>query len=203
MTMMRSPFNSESPFWTLVGGFGELLILSLMWFLGALPLVTFCASTAALYDTVFHCIRNRESDMFSRFWSTYKNELLLSIPCSVLWLCVIIGSFRLYRLFTDTAGASPLAYSTAIAWIILQVTVLGIACWVAPLQSRFTFRFGPLTGTAIRIAVAHIGRTLPLGLMTALSIWLSFRFIIPVMILPGITILLWTYLIEPVFQKYM
>ena len=201
--MKHSPFNSESPFWTLVGEFGELLILSLMWFLGALPLVTFGASTAALYDTVFHCIRNRESDMFSRFWSTYKNELLLSIPCSVLWLCVIIGSFRLYRLFTDTAGASPLAYSTAIAWIILQVTVLGIACWVAPLQSRFTFRFGPLTGTAIRIAVAHIGRTLPLGLMTALSIWLSFRFIIPVMILPGITILLWTYLIEPVFQKYM
>ena len=201
--MKHSPFNSEGPFWTLVGGFGELLILSLMWFLGALPLVTFGASTAALYDTVFHCIRNRESDMFSRFWSTYKNELLLSIPCSVLWLCVIIGSFRLYRLFTDTAGVSPLAYSTAIAWIILQVTVLGIACWVAPLQSRFTFRFGPLTGTAIRIAVAHIGRTLLLGLMTALSIWLSFRFIIPVMILPGITILLWTYLIEPVFQKYM
>ena len=78
--MKRSPFNSESPFWTLVGRFGELLILSLMWFLGALPLVTFGASTAALYDTVFHCIRNRESDMFSRFWSTYKNELLPMIP---------------------------------------------------------------------------------------------------------------------------
>lgn len=201
--MKRSPFNSESPFWTLVGGFGELLILSLMWFLGALPLVTFGASTAALYDTVFHCIRNRESDMFGRFWSTYKSELLLSIPCSVLWLGVIIGSFRLYRLYTDAAGTSPLAYSTAIAWIILQITVLGIACWVSPLQSRFTFRFGPLTETAVKLAVAHIGRSFLLGLMTALSIWLSFRFILPVMILPGAATLLWTYLIEPVFQKYL
>ena len=200
MTMKRSPFNSESTFWKLVGGFGELLILSLMWFLGALPLVTFGASTAALYDTVSHCIRNGESDLFGRFRATYKNELLLSIPCSVLWLCVIIGSFRLYRHFTDVAGTSPLAYSTAIAWIILQITVLGIACWVSPLQSRFTFRFGSLTGTAVRLAVAHIGRSFLLGLMTALSIWLSFRFVLPVMILPGTTILLWTYVIEPVFQ---
>ena len=201
--MKRSPFNSESPFWTLVGRFGELLILSLMWFLGALPLVTFGASTAALYDTVAHCIRGRESELFSRFWSTYKNELLPMIPSSVLWLGVIVGSFRLYRLYTDAAGISSLAYSAAIAWIILQITVLGIACWVSPLQSRFTFRFGPLTATAIKIAVAHIGRSFLLGLMTALSIWLSFRFILPVMILPGVTLLLWTYLIEPVFQKYM
>lgn len=201
--MKRSPFNSESPFWTLVGGFGELLILSLMWFLGALPFVTFGASTAALYDTVYHCIRNRENDMFSRFWSTYKNELRLSIPSSVLWLGVIAGSFRLYRLYTDSAGTSPLAYSTAIALIILQLTVLGIACWVCPIQSRFTFSFGPLTETAIRLAVAHIGRSFLLGLLTAMSIWLSFRFIVPVMILPAVTILLWTYLIEPIFQKYM
>ena len=201
--MKRSPFNSESPIWTLVGRFGELLILSLMWFLGALPLVTFGASTTALYDTVFHDIRNRESDMFSRFWSTYKNELLPMIPSSVLWLGVIVGSFRLYRLYTEAAGTSPLAYSTAIAWIILQITVMGIACWVSPLQSRFTFRFGPLTAAAIKIAVAHMGRSFLLGLITALAIWLSLRYIVPVMILPGATVLLWTFLIEPVFQKYM
>ena len=203
MTMKRSLFNSGSPFWALIGGFGELLILSLMWFLGAIPLVTLGASTAALYDTVFHCIRNSESDIFSRFWSTYKNELLLSLPCSVLWLGVIVGSFRLYRFYTDAAGTSSLAYSTAIAWIILQIAVLGIACWVAPIQSRFTFRFGPLTGTAVKIAVAHAGRSFLLGLITALAIWLSLRYIVPVMILPGATVLLWTFLIEPVFQKYM
>lgn len=201
--MRRSLFNPDSSFWNLLGGFGELLILSLMWFLGAIPLVTCGASTTALYDTVFHCIRNRESDIFSRFWSTYKKELILSVPCSVFWLSIIIWSFVLYRLYTAAAGTSPMAYSAAIAWIILQITVLGIACWVSPLQSRFTFRFGPLTGTAIKIAVAHIGRSLLLGLMTALSVWLSLRFILPVMILPGVTVLLCTYLIEPVFQKYM
>ena len=201
--MRRGLFHSDSPFWKLVGGFGELLILSLMWFLAALPLVTFGASTAALYDTIFHCIRNSESDIFSRFWSTYKNELRLSIPCSVLWLSVIVGSFLLYRLYTDAAGTSPLAYSLAIAWIVLQITVLGIACWVAPLQSRFTLRFGALTAAAVRLGVAHIGRSLVLGLMTALSVWLSFRFILPVMILPGVTALLWTYPIEPVFREYM
>ena len=201
--MKRSPYDPEGPFWKLVGGFGELLILSLLWFLGALPLVTLGASTAALYDTVAHCIRGRENELFSRFWSTYKNELLSMIPSSVLWLGVIVGSFRLYRHFTDVAGTSPLAYSTAIAWIILQIAVLGIACWVSPLQSRFTFRFGPLTGTALRLAAAHMGRSLLLGSLTALSVWLCFRFIVPVMILPGTTILLWTYLIEPVFRKYM
>ena len=201
--MKRGPFNPDSPFWKLIGEFGELLILSLMWFLGALPLVTFGASTVALYDTVVHCIRNQESDIFGRFWYTYKRELGLSVPCSVLWLGVIVGSFLLYRRYTDVAGTSQAAYVTAIAWIVLQIAVLGIACWVGPIQSRFTFRFGDLTGTAIKLAIAHIGITILLGLGTAISIWLCFRFILPVMILPGIVILFWTVLMEPIFQKYM
>ena len=72
--MRKSLFNSEAPLWSLLGIFGELLILSLLWFLCSVPLVTAGAASAALYDTVVHCIRNKEEDIFSRYFRTLKKE---------------------------------------------------------------------------------------------------------------------------------
>lgn len=201
--MARGFFNPETPVWRFIGNFGELLILSLLWILCSFPLVTAGAATAALYDTLVHCIRNREEDIFSRFWRTLKRELLPSIPSAIVWELILAGSFLLLRSFALNAGTSRAAYAVAIALIFLLVFVLGISCWVFPLLSRFTFRFASLHLTAVQLAVSHALRTVGLGLITVFSLWLCVSFIIPVMILPSLTVLCWSFLLEPVFKKYM
>lgn len=200
--MARGPFHSEAPLWRLLGCFGELVLLSLMWFLCSLPLITAGAASTALYDTVVHSLRNREEDIFSRYLGTLKKELLPSIPSALLWEAVTVGAFLLLRAYTGSAGTSRNAYIAAIALIVLDVFVLGTACWVFPIQSRFTFSFAGLNGTAIRLAIASAPRTLLLGLLTAASLWLSIRFLVPVMLLPSLNALLSSFLIEPVFRKY-
>ena len=198
---MKRFFNAEAPLWKLLGGFGEFFLLSMMWFLGSVPVLTLGASSTALYDTIAHSIRKKEDDIFTRYLHTFKNEFMLTLPCSLLWTALIAGLFFLYRSFADSAGTSPAVYVLSVALIFLQIFILGIACWVFPLLSRFSFGFASLNLTAIKLAFAHPLRTAGIGLIAAICLWLCVRFLLPVTFLPGLCMLLRSYLLEPVFEK--
>ena len=200
--MARGPFNSESPLWQLLGSFGELVLLSLLWFLCSAPLITAGAASTALYDTAVHSLRKREEDIFTRYLGTLKKELLPTVPSALLWEAVTVGSFLLLRAYTGSAGTSRHAYILAITLIILWIFLLGTACWVFPIQSRFTFGFPGLNRTALKLGAASAPRTLLLGLLTAGTAWLCIRYLVPVMLLPALNALLCSFVIEPVFGKY-
>ena len=198
---MKRFFNAEAPLWKLLGSFGEIFLLSLMWFLGSVPVLTLGASSTALYDTIIHSIRKREDDIFTRYLHTFKNEFKLTVPCSLLWTALIGGLFFLYRTFTDSAGITPMVYVLSVALLCLQIFTLGVACWVFPLLSRFSFGFVSLNVAALKLAVVHPLRTAAIGLITAICLWLCVRFLLPVTFLPGLCMLLRSYLLEPVFEK--
>ena len=199
----RGLFNAEAPLWHGLGRFGEILLLSMMWFLCSVPVVTLGGATAALYDTVVHSLRRGEEDIFSRFWRTLKNETLSAIPATLLWEAILTGLFLLFRMYTAAAGTGRLSYILAVAFLILQVFVLGAAGWVFPLLSRFTLGFGALNRTAVRLAAASPWRTGLLGALLAGAGWLCLRFLLPVMLLPAVAALGASLLLEPVFGKYI
>lgn len=57
--MFGNLFNPQNSFWQTVDHLSDLLILSLLWLLCSLPLVTAGAAAAALYDAAAHCRRAR------------------------------------------------------------------------------------------------------------------------------------------------
>ena len=65
--MWRKIFDPDSYFWRPLGYVGELVVLSLLWVVCCLPVVTAGQATAALYDCVAHCVRRGEGDLFGRF----------------------------------------------------------------------------------------------------------------------------------------
>ncbi len=196
---MRIFFNPEKGIWGILGIFGELLLLSMLWFLCSVPLLTLGGATTALYDTVYHCIRREESDFFSRYFGTLKAEMKQSLLSTLLWLAVLTLLFLLFRVIRDSGMPDVLK----VALYCLMLIPIGTACWVPALRSRFTMSFPALTVTALKLSLAHIFRTLLLGLLTLLSALVSLYTLLPVMFLPGILLLIWTWILEPVFQKYM
>lgn len=87
--------------------------------------------------------------------------------------------------------------------ILVSFFVLCILSWVFPILSRFTFNAFSLTATSIRIAFGNILRSAALAVMIGVSIYLSYRLALPIMVLPGLVAYVSTYLIEPVFKKYI
>lgn len=195
-------FDGQSLVWRPFGYIADVLLLSMLWFLCSLPLITSGAATAALYDAVSRGMRTGATDTYSRYFRTLKSELWRSIPSTLLWAAIIALGLRGILAFTGSAAAGDISYVVAIACFILLLTVIGVACWVFPLLSRFTFGFAGLNKTALKLAVSQLPRTLCLAFLTAGAVWLTARYIIPIFVSPALLLLGWSFIIEPVFRKY-
>ena len=200
--MKNSLFNPENWLWKPFGKVADFLILSALWIFTSIPIVTLGASFTALYDCSARCVKNGEDGMFSRYFRTFKRELIPSALSALLWAIIIGGVFAFIRSFTANANSTSFNLVLAYASVFLLAFVIGTAFWVFPLLSRFTFSIVDLNLTAFRLAIAYFPRTIALGICTFVITWICLQFWIPLMIAPGIYGLLSTYLLEPVFKKY-
>lgn len=200
--MKNSLFNPDNWLWKPFGKVMDFLILSALWIFSSIPIVTVGSALTALYDCSARCVKNGDKGMLSRYFRTFRREVLPSMLSFLVWAVILGGIFSFIRNFTATATPTTFNLIIAYAAVFMLVLVVGIASWVFPLLSRFTFSIVDLNLTAIRLAIAHLPRTIALGVCTSLTIWICLQFWIPLMFAPGIYGLLSAYILEPVFKKY-
>lgn len=200
--MKNSFFSSENWLWTPFNWIADFLILSCLWLLCSVPVVTAGAAFTALYDCASHCMLRGEREMFSRFFRTFRRELKLGSFSVILWAAVFGGAVLLVRSFTGSAAGTDGNLAVAYGFVILLIVLVGIAAWVFPLLSRFTFTFGALQTTALKLAFVYLPRTMVLAAVNGAAGWVCVRFLVPVMVVPAIAALLSALLLEPVFKKY-
>lgn len=195
-------FSRENWIWSPFSWIADMVILSCLWVLCSVPLFTIGASTAALYDCAARCVRGGDEKMFARFFRSFRRELMQSIPSLLLWCIVIIGGYTAISTYGNSVTVTGTSTAITTGLLLLLTVVVGIAAWVFPLLSRFTFSIVQLNITAIRLALLHLPRTMALGISTVLAGFLCLQFIAPLFFLPGILALVWTLLLERIFQKY-
>lgn len=195
-------FNPNSTPWRILGWVGDVLVLSLLWTVCSVPLITAGCAGAALYDSVVCCFRRRRTDYLSRFFRTLKAEFVHSLLPTLLWGAVTAGLLFLFRAVAGSlTGGAGLVLKAAL--LVVLLIPLGTSCWVFPLLSRFTLDFRTLTGNAVRLALGHLPSTLALGLGLGFSAWLTLRLgFLPVFFLPALLALYGSLFLEPVFRKY-
>ena len=200
--MKNSLFNPENWIWTPFGWVADFLILSCLWLLCSIPVVTAGAAFAALYDCTARCMIGGEREMFSRFFRTFRRELKQGSLSFVLWAVILGGAAALVRGFTGSAAGTDGNLMIAYACVICLGMLTGIGAWVFPLLSRFTFSFGSLQAAALKMAVGYLPRTVLLAAVNIGAGWLCLRYLMPVMIVPGIAAFCSAAILEPVFKKY-
>ncbi len=200
--MSNSLFNPESWLWQPFGKIADYLILSALWLLCSIPIVTMGAASAAVYDCCARCVLGGEQNLFSRFFRTFRRELVPGGLSLALWAAILGGGVCLIRWFTGLAAGTSVNLALSYAMALLLALLVGIFAWVLPLLSRFTFSFADLQLTALRLSMAHLPRTIALAAVTVALGWLCLRFILPLMIVPGILGALSAQILEPVFQTY-
>ena len=194
----RALFNPESWLWKPLGYLGDLVMLSLLWTVFSVPVVTLGPASAALYDAVVHSIRRKEDTVLVRFFSTFKRELKQGILSTLIVLAaaaVLLGLPLL--LLRARGGAYLLAVMPVPAFFLLCVL-----CWLWPVQSRFAMGLGALLNTSVRLAFGHILRSAAMAILWGAALYAGLRFAAPFFVCPALAALLSSYLIEPVFRKY-
>lgn len=79
--MFHSLFNPENTFWRWMAGLADILVLSVLWLLCSVPVVTVGAATAALYDACARGMRGGRGDAWRRFFHTFRAELKTGDHC--------------------------------------------------------------------------------------------------------------------------
>ena len=194
---MRRFFNPESGLWQILGFVGDMLILSMLWTVCSMPLITLGAASCALYDAAVAAFRRREPDHLGRFFRTLRREFKSSLLPTLLWAAVLgVFVWALRALAPDSLWKAALA-------LALFLLPLGIACWVFPLLSRFTLDFKALNGNALRLALGHAPSSFAMALTLLLGLWLTLRLgLLPLFFLPALLALVFSFFLEPVFRRY-
>lgn len=196
---IRALFNPESWLWKPLGYLGDLVMLSLLWTVFSVPIVTLGPASAALYDTAVHSIRRKEDTVVTRFLSTLKRELKQGSLSTLLVLGLSILFFFLPLLIFTRQSDWPVLL---VLWYLLAFFLLCFLCWLWPVMSRFTMRFKALHLNSLKLSFGHILSSVAMALVWGLSLYAGLRFIAPLFICPALAALLSSVLIEPVFLKY-
>ena len=196
---MKSVFSQDGILWRVLNCLTDVFVLSLLFLLCCIPLVTAGASLTALYDSAVRCIRYKESGPYRRFFATFREELKNGIFMTLLWGAAIGAVFFGRGVLKTVDNGESAVYIAYACWYAAGIIPMGIACWVFPVMSRFSQSFGRSCAAAFKLCLGRLPRTVVLILLASETISLCIKLPFLAAFLPAAVMLLASLFIEPVF----
>lgn len=201
--MFKNLFNPDSALMITMSQITDCIFLSLFWLLGCFPVVTVGASFAALYDATFRGYRRGEKKVWHRFFRVFRDNwkggILPTVAVVGLFWLLLKGVIGIWN--AAVAGSVSFAVFSGVAF--LAMLALGILSLVFPILSRFENSFAGLLKNALLLGIANLPRTLAVGVINAITVFLCARFVFPLFFLPALAALICSLFIEPIFKPYM
>lgn len=196
-------FNPNNFLWRWFGKLADFFLLSALWLLCSIPVITAGAATIALYDTAARCVRGSEGAMFRRFFRTFKNELLRGTLMLLLWALVGWLLYNSYNIMTQLAATSKTWTIVSIVYFCTLFIPVGVAAWSVILESRFTNSFLDLHRNALIFTFGHLPHTVAIVALLVLIVNLCINMFPLLAILPGLLAYLQSLFAERVLKKYL
>ena len=201
--MSRNILRPDSGLMITMTQLTDTIFLSLFWLLGCFPVVTIGTACAALYDAAFRGFRQGEKHSWQRFWYVFRENWKEGVVPTVLFLILLILLAKGLVLVWNAAAMGRIRWMLFSAAGFLGVLALGTLGLLFPLLSRFENSLGMLLKNTVLLGLAHLPRTLALGIIHGVAIFLCARFVFPLFFLPALTALISSLFVEPMFKPFM
>lgn len=197
----RNIFGFDGSFIQVFDKIFDVLVLSFLWVLCSIPIITMGASSTALYYAIVKCVKNHDGYASKEFFYSFKNNF---VPATILWVVIAGVSFILHLnigiLMEKTSGYIGLFficfYAAASFYIILA------ACYMFPALSRFDMGLGWFIKLSLYMVAKYFGTTVALLLILACAVILVFRIPMLMFFLPGPVAFVMSDFLERVLKKH-
>ena len=196
-------FNPENDIWRLLGKLTDLIILSVFWLVCSLPVFTLGPATAALYHTVVRCIRGDDRSSWSLFFRTFRDNFKVGALATLAVLAAGGLLLLLHGLLYQLGSASRAGFVLYMGYTFLLLLPLGMACFLFPVLSRFTFGVAGLLSSCVRLAMAHLPSTLAVAVIFYLAQTVFLYLPVTMAVLPAVTALLHSLFLARIFAPYV
>lgn len=201
--MFRNLFSPDHPLMITMSQITDCIFLSLFWILGCFPVVTAGASFAALYDATCRGFRRGEKHPWQRFLKVFRENWKAGIVPTIVFLALFAALAKAMIAFWNAAVYGSVSWTLFSAAAFVGVLALGVLSVLFPVLSRFDNSLAGLLKNTVLLALANMPKTLALGMVNAVSLFLCARYVFPLFFLPSLAALIGSLLIEPMFQPYM
>ncbi len=191
----------NSPFIKLLETIANMIIVSLLWLLFSMPVITVVASCSALYHTVNKIIfgPGRGNGVFKDFFESYKQNLVpgikLTLILRVLAFFIFEGLWTGYQ-FYKVSILGMLYFGLG---IIITLVVGTMVINIAPVLSRFDAPISSIFRMSIYFAMKHPLRSIFNVLLLIAMFWAVEMLPLALVIVPA----LYTDLIRAPLEKDM
>lgn len=177
----------------------DVCVLSLMWLVCSLPVLTIVPAASALYYSCVKCLRRGEKGPYANFLRAFRDNLKTGIGASAVFL--LLGAMLAWFNFMLGQLAPPAARIAYLVVMLLPAGMLGIACAAL---SRFDCTLGSLLRDAAQLTVRHLPRVTAAAALNVATVLLCIRymFFMVWLFLPAVDALLVSLFLEPVLKKY-
>lgn len=195
----------DSPFIKFLEAIANLLIATFLWFVFSLPILTFVASSAALYHCTVKVIfgEKKGNGVFRDFFDSYRQNLIpgikLSLIVIVAMLFVAEGLWTGYQIWRINIWG--MLY--LILGIVISSIVIAAIVYIPPVLSRFDAPVLSVIRIAVYFAMKKPFRSIFYLLLLGLLVLSIYAFPLAIVIVPGVYAdLVRTYL-ERDLQKFI
>ena len=198
--MFHNFFNAENPIFRFTSRVLDILVLSALWVICSLPVVTIGPASAALYYSCVKCLRYKEPHPYGSFFSAFRQNLATGAAATVMVLLAALALAAVYAFLESMMIPDVFR----VMYLVLMLVPMSVVTCAFPLLSRFTCTVGALLSNSLRLTFRHLPRVVAAGALTVTAVVLTVLFwYYGVMLLtPALCALLSTFLLEPVFRKY-
>lgn len=197
---MNSLFSLDNPVMRFLTKFFDVMLLSVIWILFSLPLITVGASTTAMYYAAVKVIRRDRGYLFQEFWKSFKMNF---VHATISWLIIVAGTFLfIYNVKFALTLTGNMGTLLTIAYAFLCVAVIGCGLYLFPVLSRFSMKYSQLLKTSVFLFFKFIPRSIVLVVIVAAALLCLYSAQILLFVIPASATLLFSLIMEPILKKF-
>lgn len=171
----RDAFDPQNRFWNFMDKVTDVCLLSVLWLVCSLPVVTCGAATVSLLSYTLRQAGDDEGYAVRSFFRGMRRGFL---PATGLWLVFLAGcaffwaDFRALGMIRIPQGVRVGVFS--LLWCLALLFVLAMV-WAFPLLARYDIPLKKALGDALPVAARHVPSTLAVLAIAALVVLLTVR----------------------------
>ena len=170
---MSELFSPDSIMIRMLNRLGDAILLSLLFVVTSLPIVTIGASTTALYYTAMRGITGDDGYVFKYFMKSFKQNFKQS---TIMWILnfvilAILGVDTWFWVSQVKYGTMSIAKPMAIVSVVLLLLAIFIMTYLYPVQAKFDNTMSTQVMNSFILCIRYFPTTLLITLCNVIIVW--------------------------------
>ena len=179
---------------------GDLIILSILWVIGSLPIITIGASTHAIMSVCENKIRKKETNIINDFFQSYKKDFFKSLKSTLIIMTIWFATLN-YALSVISNLSEGFNFNVIILLIALFETVM-ISLYLCGLNSKYHLGSLGTLKNAIIFVHAYFKESVQAFTLISAALFVTASVPFFIIILPGAVAMIASGFLNLSIEKY-